>query len=398
MRESCDAIVAGHICLDIIPTLTSGQLVFVPGRLFEVGPPVLSTGGAVSNTGLALHKLGVKTELMGKVGRDLFGEAIKKLIARYDVGLTRGMIEVENEASSYTVILSAPGADRMFLHYPGCNNTFGADDIDYDRLASARLFHFGYPPLLARFFERDGEELADLFRRAKATGITTSLDMVMPDPASPSGRADWSRILAATLPYVDIFMPSLEETLFMLRRETFEALAKKSGDLLVAITPGLANSLANDLLAMGAKVVGLKAGYWGLYVQTASDQAWHGAGRAGPKDVAAWSRREIWSPCFEARVVGTTGAGDATVAGFHAAVLRGLSLEEAVTTATGVGGCNVEAADALTGVRGWEETRARIAAGWPRKPLSLDMTGWTHDASMGLWFGPEDRGSNHQAY
>jgi sugar/nucleoside kinase (ribokinase family) len=338
-----------------------------------------------------LHKLGVKTELMGKVGRDLFGEAIKKLIARYDAGLTRGMIEVENEASSYTIILSPPGADRMYLHYPGCNNTFSADDIEYDRLAGARLFHFGYPPLMARFMERDGEELADLLRRAKATGITTSLDMVMPDPGSRSGRVDWPRILAATLPYVDIFMPSLEETLFMLRRETFEALAKKRDDLLAAITPALAHSLAKDLLAMGAKLVGLKAGHWGLYVLTAREEAWQGVGRGGPQDLAPWSRREIWSPCFEARVVGTTGAGDATVAGFHAALLRGLSLEEAATTATGVGGCNVEAADALSGVQGWEETRARIAAGWPRKPLALDMTGWTQQASTGLWFGPQNR-------
>ena len=58
-----EAIVAGHICLDIIPRFTSDagtQLTdyLAPGRLSEVGPAALSTGGAVSNTGLSLKQIG----------------------------------------------------------------------------------------------------------------------------------------------------------------------------------------------------------------------------------------------------------------------------------------------------------------------------------------------------
>ena len=61
MPDSKDVVVvAGHICLDIIPTFAqrAGGVaeLFNPGALIEVGPVVLSTGGAVSNTGLALHK------------------------------------------------------------------------------------------------------------------------------------------------------------------------------------------------------------------------------------------------------------------------------------------------------------------------------------------------------
>jgi hypothetical protein len=44
MRPDCDAIVAGHICLDIIPALSDEAFSFSPGRLLEVGPPILSTG------------------------------------------------------------------------------------------------------------------------------------------------------------------------------------------------------------------------------------------------------------------------------------------------------------------------------------------------------------------
>src|SRR3990172_9091313 len=57
----------------------------------------------------------------------------------------------------------------------------------YDLLAEARLFHFGYPPLMKRMYEARGHELREIFRRAKGTGVTTSLDMALPDPSSPAG-------------------------------------------------------------------------------------------------------------------------------------------------------------------------------------------------------------------
>src|SRR5437660_4185234 len=81
-----EAVVAGHICLDVIPILTRGAgettraTWFLPGQTVEAGPVIFATGGAVSNTGLALHKLGVSTRLMGKVGADLFGQAILQIV------------------------------------------------------------------------------------------------------------------------------------------------------------------------------------------------------------------------------------------------------------------------------------------------------------------------------
>jgi len=65
-------------------------------------------------------------------------------------------------------------------------------------------------------------------------------------------------------------------------------------------------------------------------------------------------------------VIGTTGAGDATIAGFLAALLRDLPPDEAMNAALAVGACNVEAADALSGIRSWCETLQRINAGWAR--------------------------------
>ena len=80
MTATYDAVVAGHICLDVIPDLTNiakdrFTQALGPGRLTEIGPVTFGTGGPVSNTGLALIKLGIETRLMGKVGDDTFGQS-----------------------------------------------------------------------------------------------------------------------------------------------------------------------------------------------------------------------------------------------------------------------------------------------------------------------------------
>jgi len=93
----------------------------------------------------------------------------------------------------------------------------------------------------------------------------------------------------------------------------------------------------------------------------------------------------LWAPCFRVEVVGTTGAGDAAIAGFIAGLLRGLAPAATLTAAVAVGACNVEAADALSGIRPWDETLGRIAAGWPRRALAIDAAGWRFDAEQGLW-------------
>ena len=393
MREKYDAVVAGHLCLDIIPRITATpeqfQAAFGPGRLLEVGPVALSTGGSVSNTGLVLHKLGIPTRLMGKIGDDLFGQAIRQVIGGFALDLMDGMIVDPAVATSYTLIISPPGIDRTFIHCPGANDTFGADDVRHDALTGARLFHFGYPPLMRRMYADGGDELTTIFCRAKETSVTTSLDLSFPDPGSAAGRADWPAILGRVLPYVDVFLPSIEETLFMLRRERFDAMARAGdGDLLPAVTPELLGDLTDELIAMGPPIVGQKLGYRGFYLRTSDASAIAGIGRARPSDPTVWANREIWSPCFHANLVGTTGSGDSTIAGFLGALLRGLPPMDAVTAAVAVGGCNVEAADSLGGIRSWEETMARVSAGWPHHFLKVESPGWRFDPYRRLWYHP----------
>ncbi|MCS7178493.1 MAG: carbohydrate kinase family protein [Anaerolineae bacterium] len=392
-RHPLDVVVAGHLCLDIIPqwgSLSPGVFItlFQPGRLIAVGPATVSTGGPVSNTGLALHRLGIRTLLMGKIGADFFGQAIQQLVVRVDPGLVAGMIVDPGASTSYTIVINPPGIDRIFLHYPGANDTFSAEDVRYDLLRSARLFHFGYPPVMRRMYEDGGRELTTVFRRAREMGVTTSLDMAFPDPSSDAGRADWEAILQATLPYVDIFLPSVEEILFMLRRPTYEALSRSAQgtDILPWITPPLLSDLSDQLLAMGVRIVGLKLGDRGFYLRTGDARTLAGLGRGRPSDLTAWADQEIWAPCFQVDVVGTTGAGDATIAGFLSAFLRGMSPAQAVTAAVAVGACNVEAADALGGIRSWEDTWRRVAEGWPRRSLDLSAYGWDYDPQHQFWY------------
>ncbi|GAC1651148.1 MAG: hypothetical protein NVS4B9_41790 [Ktedonobacteraceae bacterium] len=403
--EKIEAVVAGHICLDIIPTLVGSTITLAPGRLIEAGKAILATGGSVSNTGQALHKLGLSTRLMGKVGTDLFGQAIVQMLALSDASLAQGMVVVPGESSSYSVIISPPQTDRVIIHSPGSNDTFGAEDVRYDMLEQAGLFHFGYPPLMARMYRDGGAELVDMFKRAKACGVTTSLDFSMPDPASPAGQADWNAILTAVLPYMDVFSPSIEELLLMLRRPLFEKLTHKAGAFLDLLSPDVVSELGALLLDMGVKVVAFKVGHRGLYLRTTKDiQALEQMGRAQPSKLTSWVGRELWAPCFSAQVVGTTGSGDATIAGFLFGLMRGMSPESALSAACAVGACSVEAADALSGITSWPAILERIAAGWPRlllpgkhkSPLDMQHFGWQWHESQEVWMGPADIVRSHR--
>ncbi|MGD0272191.1 MAG: carbohydrate kinase family protein [Gaiellaceae bacterium] len=395
MSKLRSAVVAGHICLDVIPDLAalpagSFYEAFRPGRLIEAGVAELSTGGPVSNAGLSLHILGIPTRLAGKVGADPFGRIVREIVESYGSGLAAG-IEVDDATSTaYSLIVSPPASDRLFLHHPGTASSFGVDDIDFDALEQAALFHFGYPPLMRRLYMDSGRELVELFERARASGVTTSLDMSYPDPASESGRANWREILEAALPFVDVFAPSLDELLFMLRRPLFEQLSRH-GSVASRATPDLLHELGEELIELGVGVTAIKLGERGLYLRTGTRKRIAALGRARPADAASWAGRELWAPCFRVEVAGTTGAGDATIAGLLAALLRGLGAEEAITMAVAVGACNVEARDALSGLRGWEETLELLRSGWEQLPLELDDPAWHRDERYRLWKTSSER-------
>ena len=373
--ETPAIVVAGHICLDVIPEFLSGGLALLPGGLTQMGPVAFAAGGGVANVGLVLGKLGVPAKLIAKVGDDLFGKTIAHLLHPVTASLAVG----PDDATSYSVVISPPGFDRHFLHHPGCNDTFSPTEIDPDVALGATFFYFGYPPLMREVYADGGAALAELLGSLRARGVATAVDMALPDPESVSGRVDWRAFLQRVLPHVDVFVPSLAEAAYMLG----PGAPVEAGDVLAS--PYL-HDLTGQLLAMGAPIAGLKLGEQGLYLRTA-DRA---RLEASPISVPpAWAERELWSPAFAATVVDTVGAGDALYAGLLTAIIEGLSLEDAASVATATGSCSVEASGVLGGVRSWEETLARISGGWARTAHDAPPT-WTRHASA-VYLGPRDR-------
>jgi sugar/nucleoside kinase (ribokinase family) len=298
------------------------------------------------------------------------------------------MLISPGEDSSYTLVINPPGVDRIFIHCPGANDTFGAADIPLDTVREARIFHFGYPSLMRRMHIDDGVELAQMMAGVKAAGVVTSLDMSLPDSNSTAGRTDWQVLLARTLPHVDIFVPNLEETLYMLDRPRYAALAAAG-----APPPdgALLHALAGRLLELGAAIVGLKLGDRGLYLRTTADPRRLAAlGDLLPADLIGWAGRELYAPCFQVRVAGTTGAGDCAYAGLLAGLLYGQSVEAVLLSSAATGACSVERADATSGVPHWDEVQARLRAGWARHPLALRLEGWRSNADATIWYGPAD--------
>jgi sugar/nucleoside kinase (ribokinase family) len=389
MSTKHDLIVAGHICLDIIPRFqytAAKQIteIMLPGKLVNMKDVVVSTGGPVSNTGLNAKKLGMNVGFMGKVGADFFGRGLLAILE--EKGAAQGMIVAQGEDTSYTVVLAPPGIDRIFLHCPGANDTYSSKDVDYRAAENTRVFHLGYPPLMHALYRDDGAELTRIFKNVKALGVTTSLDMSLPDPDSPAGKVDWETILKNTLPYVDIFLPSVEESAFMLDRALFDRVKKAAGtrDAIDFYTIDDVRKLAARFLEMGAKMAVLKSSHRGAYVRTAGAQALAAITAVAPEVLRRWNGVEIWGEAFVPPTFGSaTGSGDSFIAGFLTAFLRGYEPEKTMRFANCVGCQNVTMLDAVSGIKTHDET-LELMRTFQHRPADIASPAWAKTEN-GIW-------------
>lgn len=363
-------IAAGHICLDITPVFPAQKAgkvsdIMIPGKLIRMEGADVHTGGAVANTGLAMKFLGADVTLMGKIGADAFGDMVLNILRGYEAD--QGMVVSEGESTSYSVVVAIPGIDRIFLHGPGANDTFGCEDIDYRKVEEADLFHFGYPPVMKRMYQDGGKELTEMFRRVKESGTATSLDLAAVDADSEAGRADWAEILERALPYIDFFVPSAEELCFMLDKERYEEWSVRAAgrDMTEVITPEDVQPLGEKAVAMGAKAVLIKCGALGMYYKTASAGEMEALCSGLGLDISQWAEKEGFEKCFvPEKILSGTGAGDTSIAAFLVSALEGCSIEEAVEMALATGACCLSAYDALSGLKPLAELREKIARGW----------------------------------
>lgn len=364
------AIVAGHICLDITPVfpnqkMDSVQEILRPGKLIQMEGVDVHTGGAVANTGLAMKLLGNDVRLMGKIGSDAFGKMVLEILK--ENGADREMIVSEQSSTSYTVVVAVPGNDRIFLHDPGANNTFCEEDLDWEQIAEADLFHFGYPPLMRRMYRENGEELCSIIKRAKSLGCAVSLDMAAVDPVSEAGREDWRKILEQVLPYVDFFVPSVEELCFMLDRPQYDAWNQKAAgrDITEIIRREDVATLGEQAVSLGAKVVLIKCGAPGIYYRSADAEKLGALCEKLSLEPEEWAGKQGFEKSYAPeRICSGTGAGDTSIAAFLTSALNGESMEEALRMAAATGACCVASYDALGGLKPLVELKEKIRSGW----------------------------------
>lgn len=368
-KDEKKAIVAGHICLDIQPVFEERATLAAirPGQLIHTRGVQVNLGGAVANTGLAMQFFGARVELAAKIAEDEFGRLVLEMLSAQKI--PQKLMIAKGESTSYSVVLSLPHTDRIFLHCPGANDTLSCEELKDSLLEDCTLFHFGYPTIMKNFYKNQGEQLIQLYKKVDAMGVVTSLDMASINEDSPSAEEDWKKILEATLPYVDFFVPSIEELCFMCCRDLYEEWKKRAqdGDIIEVITEKEAAFLAGELIDMGAGAVMVKCGAKGIYYKSGSMKKTEKKTRAS---MEGWHHREGFEKSFKPnRVLSAAGAGDVSIAAFLTAFLEGCTLEESVRMAAAAGAFCVEAYDALSGLKSFDTIRKRMADGWERNNI-----------------------------
>jgi sugar/nucleoside kinase (ribokinase family) len=306
-------LVAGDANLDLV---LRGDVVPRFGQaeqLLDGADLVLGSSAGICAAGLA--RLGVDTALVARVGADVFGARTRELLA--DAGVDTAPLAVTEEPTGVSVILSAPD-DRAILTLTGALASLTGDDVRA-ALESTGATHlhvasFFLVPHLAR-------ELPEVLARARERGVTTSLDTNW-DPAE-----SWHGV-AECLPHLDVLLPNAQEAI---------ALARSLGE-----DPADAVAASVALARRGPLVV-VKDGADGGFAASPDGAVVRAAG-------------------LVLDVVDTTGAGDSFDAGFLAAWLDGLSLEEAVRWAAVAGSLSTRAAGGTGGQATRAEVEARIAA------------------------------------
>ena len=203
------------------------------------------------------------------------------------------------------------------------------DDLDFSLVAQARLMHFGYPPLMKRMFRigrcRAHSHLFTLRKRDRCFHFARH-GAARPVLRIRQGGLGF-HILSATLPQTDIFMPSIEEIIYMARPQKNTMSSKrKDSDILKNLDIDYISDLGGRILiSMGCGIVVSKMRYpWILRQNRLGRSRLSKMGRAAAsKTFRIGQIRELFSGIYKVEnFKSATGAGDTSIAGFLAAFLQ----------------------------------------------------------------------------
>jgi len=288
MMQPISVVCAGILVADLfVPPLerlpSGGDLVVTEDFLVQ-------PGGCAANTAISLAKLGVQVSVAGKVGRDLFGDAIEQGLQNSGVR-TDALRRSSTHSTSKTVILPVIGEDRRYIHTIGANADFTVEDISVPLAMQAQVFVLGGHCVLPRL---DPMQLATLLNNLRGNGIRTILDVVVPASAGHPTLDD----LRPILPFVDVFMPNIEEAVLL----TGETNPVKQAEIFLyaGCTLAIVTRGENGALLMNAQEI-------------------------------------LEAPAFPVEVVDVSGAGDAFVAGFIIGLLEERTMADSLCFASAVG-------------------------------------------------------------
>ena len=297
-----DVLAAGDLNVDL---LLSGCPAPEPGKERLATGMSYTLGGSAAIFACNLAALGARVCFAAKVGRDAPGEFCVAQLRACGVDVS-GVRLSDEHRTGISVILAVEGqAQKAILTYRGAMERLEEADIPDELLRRARHLHVAAFYLLPAL--QPG--CARLFERARACGLTTSLDT----NDDPDER--WNSNLIEVLKFTDIFFPNRREAL---------SIAGES-----------------DLCRAAWKLAG--------YARTVAVKAdADGAVLAGG---ASGSRLELRVPRAAIEFVEATGAGDSFDAGFLFRYLAGAPPQDCLRFANACG------ALAVTAVGGTEAFR-----------------------------------------
>jgi ribokinase len=279
------------------------------GRNFRTIP-----GGKGANQAYAAARLvgsGTEVRMLGRTGRDSFGDALKANLAGVGVDV-RPVRETNSEATGVACIHVDDAGQNSITVAPGANGLLSTADID----AEGWSFDGARCALLQ--LEVPLETVAAALRKARSVSATCILD---PAPA----RALPHEILQL----VDIATPNESEACILL------------GIPPVRVTSVDAIALGNRIRELGARAVVVRLG----------DQ---GCVYCGPDGTFA-------SPPFPMQAVDSTAAGDTFNAGLAVALAEGAAMRDALRFANAAAAISVTRAGAQTSAPSRAEVETLLA-------------------------------------
>ena len=311
------------IGIHIVDILGRPVTTIPPGQNVDLLEEIrITVAGTAAGTSVDLAKLGANVIAMGAVGTDELGNFIVSTMNNYGID-TANLVRKSGVQSSATMLPIRPNGERPALHVPGANGEMTLEDVNWDVIKAAKYLHMGGTSLMPKF---DGQPTVELLKFAHEHGVITTFDLVAVE------RPDLLDLIEPCLPYIDYFMPSLDEAEMMLRVAGHNYASRQE--------------VIDFFLDRGAKHTVLKMGAQG-------------------SSIASKTFDEIRLPAFTVSVVDTTGCGDAYCAGFLVGLSRDWSLEEAGRLGTAASGLVATGLGSDAGIIDLEQTLAFMQSAEP---------------------------------